>query len=154
MIIDRTMSNVIRLAAATAALAIITASAGLAPAQATQRTKTCASLSDAIVSGWFGKAMEPSKLPGIVDCQWVPADNSPGTLTIQVVPARYYDEPNLGPQFKRLTGIGDRAFVVHDMGGWTAGALKGRKALVIHVDGGKTNRATAITILKTLLPTV
>ena len=146
--------NVIRLAAATAAIAIVTAAAGLAPAQATQRTKTCTSLSNATVSGWFGKSMEPSKIPGIVDCQWVPADKSQGSLTIQVVPARYYDEPSLAPQFKRLKGIGDRAFVDQDMGGWNAGTLKGAKALVIHVDGGKTDRTTAIAVLKTLLPTV
>lgn len=151
MIVDRLTFSRLTAAAAAAAVTITLAAA---PAQATQHTKTCASLSDATVSGWFGKPMEPSKIPGIVDCQWVFVDKSQGSLTVQVVPARYYDEPSLAPNFKVLTGIGDRAFVEHDMGGWNAGARKGAKALVIHVDGGKTNRATAITVLKTLLPTV
>jgi len=40
------------------------------------------------------------------------------------------------------------------MDGWNAGALKGTKAVVILVTGGKTTRATAIAILKSLVPTV
>jgi len=123
-------------------------------ARATQASKTCASVSSAALAAWWGKAMVPSKMPGIVDCQWVPADGSSGTLTVQVVPARYYTEPKLGANFKPLSGIADRAFVVHDMDGWNAGALKGTKAVVILVTGGKTTRATAIAILKSLVPTV
>jgi hypothetical protein len=139
----------------TAAIAaIVTATAGTLPAQAGNANRTCASVSTGALRAWWGKEMVPSKFPGIVDCQWVPADGSSGSLTVQVVPARYYEEARLGADFKRLQQIGDRAFIVRDMGGWNAGALKGAKAIVIHADGGKTTRATAIEILKTLIPTV
>jgi len=133
---------------------VLTLATGSLPARATRVTKTCSSISSGALDAWWGKAMVPSKFPGIVDCQWIPADGSTGTLTVQVVPARYYDEPKLGQDFKRVSGIGDRAFVVRDMGGWNAGALKGARAVVILVSGGKTTRATALAILKTLLPTV
>ncbi len=115
--------------------------------------KVCAMLSASDLRGWWGKEMTVSKEPGIVDCQWVPADGSQGTLTVQIVPARYYDEPKLGNGFKKLPGIGDGAYVVNDLG-WVAGALKGKKAVVIRVSGGKTTRDTAVTILKKLVPKV
>jgi hypothetical protein len=122
---------------------------GLARAEAAN-PKVCAMLSASELRGWWGKEMTVSTVPGIVDCQWVPADGSTGSLTVQIVSARYYNEPKLGTGFKKLAGIADRAFVVNSLGGWSAGALKGKKAVVIGVDGGKTTRDTAVTILKTL----
>ena len=111
----------------------------------------CAMLSPNQLHSWFGKAMKlgsMSDIPQAQGCQWLPADGGTGSLTAQIVPARYYTEPKLGDGFKTLAGIGEKAYIVPSLGGWEAGALKGSKAVVIRTP--KTSRANAISVLKTL----
>jgi hypothetical protein len=100
---------------------------------------------------WLGKSMklgDMSDMPQAQGCQWLPADGSDGGLTVQIVPARYYLEPKLGHGFKKLTGVGQRAYIVPSLGGWEAGALKGSKAVVIGTPG--ISQLNAIAVLKTL----
>jgi hypothetical protein len=71
-----------------------------------------------------------------------------GFMTVRIIPPRYLPEPKLGKSFAILDGIGNKANIVEDMGGWNVGAIKGAKAVVIHVDGGKSSRSMAVTMLK------
>jgi hypothetical protein len=123
-------------------------------AQAASSAGVCAMLSSGELHSLWGKDMKLRDAPGLPQaqgCDWEAADGHGGFLTVRVVPARYYTEPKLGNGFKALTGIGDKAFVVQDLGGWNAGARKGAKAVVIHVDGGKTNQGTAVTLITELI---
>jgi hypothetical protein len=126
------------------------ATIGSGPAAANSPA-VCAMLSPNQLHSWFGTAMKVesiSDIPQAQGCQWLPADGRPGSLTAQIVPARYYTEPKLGDGFKTLAGIGEKAYIVPSLGGWEAGALKGSKAVVIRTP--KTSRANAIAVLKTL----
>ena len=145
--------HVTRLRALAASLALLAGGVALVNVSRADAAnpKVCAMLSASELRGWFGKEMTVSKLPGIVDCQWVPAAGSDGSLTVQIVSARYYEEPSLAKGFTKLRGIGDGGFVAKDFPKWRAGAWKGKKAVMIGVDGEKTTRETAIAILKTLV---
>jgi hypothetical protein len=142
-----------RVLTAAVALSILLAARDCEPALASRSSKTCSSISSRQLQAWFGKPMRPSTIPGIVDCQWVSADASPANLTVQVLSARYYEE-HQGRGFSRLAGIGSQAFIVEEMGGWTAGAVKGPKSVTIHIDGGRSGRTTAVAVLTALLATV
>ena len=145
-----------RAVALAASLCVIAAGAGFGGATRADAANptVCGMLSAAEMRGWWGTDMRVSKEPGIVDCQWVPANGSDASLTVQIVSASAYVEPKLGHGFRKLTGIANRAYVVNDLGGWSAGALKGAKAVVIRGGGGKTTRDTIVTILKTLVKKV
>ncbi len=124
------------------------------PARATEKP-VCAMLSTNDLRAWWGKDMEVRKmvmeLPQAAGCDWGATDGKGGLLTVRIVPARYYTEPTLGHGFKRLSGIAEKAFVVPQLGGWSAGARKGAKAVVIQTDGGTSNDKTAITVLKKVI---
>ena len=87
-------------------------------------------------------------LPQASGCDWEGADGKSGFMTVRVIPPRYLPEPSMGKSFAKLPGIGDKANIVEDMGGWNVGAIKGAKAVVIHVEGGKASRSMAVTMLK------
>jgi hypothetical protein len=87
-------------------------------------------------------------IPQTTGCDWGAVDGAGGLLTVRLIPARYYTAPTLAKDYAVLPGIGDKAYVISELGGWRAGALKGRDAVIIQVDGGKSNRNTAVTVLK------
>jgi hypothetical protein len=152
------------LAAGTARVAlffcVVAAALGLvrpsAPA-ATNTANVCAMLSTADVSRMWGKTMaiEPMgmNLPGVAGCDWSAPDGH-GLLTVRIVAASDYPDPSAAPGYATVRGIGDAANVLPSLGGWTAAARKGAKAVVVQVDGGRSNRSTALTVLKTVLSKV
>jgi hypothetical protein len=85
-------------------------------------------------------------------CQWVTtrtrADGSEGDVMIVVVPARYHERPTLGKGFKEVPDVGARGFVVQDMGGWVAGAIVGKDAIRVALDGAAASETSAIALLK------
>jgi hypothetical protein len=125
-----------------------------AQAAATKSADVCGMLSSAQLRPMWGKEMatrHAAELPQTLGCDWGATDGRGGLLTVRVIPSRYYEEPSLARGFKLLPGIADKAYVLPELGGWRAGALKGAKAVVIQVDGGKSNQNTAVTLLKTLV---
>ena len=75
-------------------------------------------------------------------CQWVHRQGD-GNAMIQVATARYYEES--GEAVKSLPGVGEKAFVTPDMGGWKAGAIQRDKAIVVST--GSTSDATKVVAL-------
>jgi hypothetical protein len=151
-------SHSIRRAAALVMISFCAAASGVgvsAPAPVGANSPSvCAMLSPSDLRAWWGKdmAVRPATdLPQAAACDWGATDGGGGLLTVRIVPPSYYTEPKLGKGFKRLTGIGDKAYVAPQLGGWVAGAVKGKLAVVIQVDGGKSTEATAVTVLKTLV---
>ncbi|MDB5093818.1 MAG: hypothetical protein JWO85_1919 [Candidatus Eremiobacteraeota bacterium] len=134
---------------------VVSAAFGLvtppAPA-ATTTANVCAMVSGGEIGALFGKKMQPKPpemdLPQSSGCDWEAADGKSGFMTVRIIPPRYLPEPKLGKSFAILDGIGNKANIVEDMGGWNVGAIKGAKAVVIHVDGGKSSRSMAVTMLK------
>jgi hypothetical protein len=85
-------------------------------------------------------------------CQWVTtktrADGSQGDVMVVVVPARYHERPTLAKSFKEVPDVGAKGFVAQDMGGWVAGAIAGKDAVRVSIDGAAASEANAIALLK------
>jgi len=112
----------------------------------------CGMLSSSNLRSWFGKEMvvrPNADLPQARGCQWVPADGSAGGLVVTIAPARYYVAPKLGAGFKALSGIGDKAYIVPSLGGWEAGAVKGKNTIGIRTPS--MSQEKAIALLKTIV---
>ena len=118
-------------------------------------TNACALVSSTDLRSWFGEELTARadllKKPQASECIWNGNGNESGQLIVQIVPARYYEEPKLAPDFRRLVGIGEKAYLISELGGWRGAALKGRSAVAIRLDGGKSSRATALAALETLV---
>ena len=66
---------------------------------------------------------------------------------IQVVPASDFEAASEAPGYKELPDAGEKGFVVPQMGGWQAGAIKGQKAVMIST-GASSSEAKATSFLK------
>lgn len=82
-------------------------------------------------------------------CQWTDKNDEADAI-LAVVPARYYEEPSLVKGFKRLPGLGKKAWVAPDAG-WRAGVLLDDVAILVNLDSKKANEATTISFLQEAL---
>jgi hypothetical protein len=83
-------------------------------------------------------------------CQWT-AKGDGGDVLVQVVPANYFTPPKLAKGYKELTGIGSKAYVVPEMGGWVAGALVGSDGVLVSVAGKAASETQAVALLQETL---
>ena len=74
-------------------------------------------------------------------CQWIHRQGE-GNAMIQVASARYYEES--GDAVKSLPGVGEKAFVTPDMGGWKAGAIQRDKTIVVSTGSPRTRRRSSL----------
>lgn len=85
-------------------------------------------------------------------CQWLTtrtrSDGSQGDVMVIVVPARYHERPKLANGFRDVPDVGEKGFVAQDMGGWIAGAIVGKDAVRVVLDGQTASEANAIALLK------
>jgi hypothetical protein len=83
-------------------------------------------------------------------CQW-PAKGDGGDVMVQVVEARYFTAPSAAKGYKALSGIGSKAYVLPEMGGWAAAALVGPDAVLVSVAGKAASEAQAVALLQETL---
>jgi hypothetical protein len=83
-------------------------------------------------------------------CQW-PAKGDGGDVMVQVVEARYFTAPSAAKGYKPLSGIGSKAYVLPEMGGWVAAALVGQEAVLVSVAGKAASEAQAVALLQETL---
>jgi hypothetical protein len=67
-------------------------------------------------------------------CQWAAKDYD-GDMMVQIVPARYHEQPTLAKGFQPLPELGAKAFVLPEMGGWKAATLRGEESIIVSVAG-------------------
>jgi hypothetical protein len=110
----------------------------------------CRMFSPAEIAGYLGTSVGPGKnAAGGAGCQWTAkTDEADAILTI--VPARHYEEPSLVKGFKRLPGLGKKAWVAPDAG-WRAGVLLDDVAILVSLEGGKANEANVVAFLREAL---
>lgn len=77
-------------------------------------------------------------------CQWVDRQGE-GNAMIQMASARYYEES--GDAVKSLPGVGEKAFVTPDMGGWKAGTVQRGKTIVVST-GASSDATKVVALLK------
>jgi hypothetical protein len=86
---------------------------------------------------------------GGMGCQWL-AKGDGNSMMVVVVPARYYEAASLAKGFKKLPGVGQKGFVVPDMG-WAAGAIQGKEFIRVQLDGKGASELSVTNLLKETL---
>jgi hypothetical protein len=115
-----------------------------APASANPQ---CKMFSPAEIKGFLGAAVGAGEnAAGGAGCMWSDKTDEFSAI-VTIVGARYYEEPSLVKGFKRLPGIGQKAWVAPD-GGWRAGAVDGDAAVMISLSGKTASEAGAVAMLQ------
>ena len=110
----------------------------------------CKLFTQADISALVGAKLGPGEnAAGATGCSWTDKDYESSAL-IQVVPARFFPEPHLVKGFRRLPGIGTKAWVAPDAD-WSAGALVDTEAVVVALRGKKATEASAIALLQEVI---
>jgi hypothetical protein len=119
--------------------------------QAAADNPQCRLFTSAEVAKYIGEPVSAGR-NAMGGCQWVTtktrSDGSRGDVMVIVVPARYHERPKLAKGFKEVPDVGEKGFVAQDMGGWVAGAIAGKDAVKVSLDGASAGEASAIALLK------
>jgi hypothetical protein len=111
----------------------------------------CKLFTVAEASTYVGKAVGAGENAAMGSgCMWSTKDYD-GDMMVQIVAARYHEQPTLAKGFQRLPDIGPKAFVVPEMGGWKAATLRGEESIIVSVSGPAANEKQAIALLKETL---
>jgi hypothetical protein len=112
----------------------------------------CALFTQKEVEEFLGTPVGPGKSAGPLDsaCQWDGTTQDNALVQVQVVGENFWEEPRLAEGYESLSGIGKKAFVVPEMGGWKAGALT-EKVIMVSMVGGKADKNTTVKVLRTVL---
>jgi Protein of unknown function (DUF3558) len=86
-------------------------------------------------------------------CQWSGDSSVDATyLQIQVIDdPSYYVEQSEGDGFEQVSGIGNAAFVIPELGGWAGGAQSSSSTFAVAVNGGTASKEAAISLLRQLV---
>ena len=91
----------------------------------------------------------------IAGCQWAATTDDTSLAQIQIIADTSYYEPHKGAEgYQELKGVGLYGWSANDFLGWTASANTGRHVLIAAVNGGKSDRDTAIRFLRLLVERV
>lgn len=80
-------------------------------------------------------------------CQWTAKDGE-GDVMVIAVPANYAEVPSLAGGFRELPELGEKGFVVPELGGWVAAAIRGKDFVKVSVAGAKASADNAIALFK------
>ena len=106
----------------------------------------CKMFTPAEIGAFLGAAVGAGQnAAGGAGCQWVDKDFEVQAIVTVVDPTKF-EEPSLVKGFKRLSGIGKKAWVAPDSG-WRAGALFDDAAVFVNLDGKKVNEASTTSFL-------
>jgi hypothetical protein len=128
--------------------ATATAPSAASPAVA---AASCPIISAADASAAYGAALSDTpanSLPQSQSCQFSGAGDT--MVMIQVAPARYYEEHN-GKDFRSVPGLGDKASISFELGGWRAVASQRDKTAVVMTQGPAAKQENTLAVLKAVL---
>lgn len=119
------------------------------PVGAGAGAKICASFTSAEVGKYLGTIVARGKVGGPLDslCQWQ-TKSGQGFVTIQISSPRHWEAPDLADGFKRVSGIGQAAFVVPQFSGWEAGAQTATNTIYVSGRGGTFDSRKALEPLR------
>jgi hypothetical protein len=85
-------------------------------------------------------------------CYWEGTGAEDAAVQTHVIRNREAWTPPHGAKgYELLTGIGERAYVVPELGGWAAAALTEEGMVAVWMAGGKADRESAIQLLRSAL---
>jgi hypothetical protein len=136
-------------------LTLMTASTALEVEAAGPTKDLCSLFTAKEIQELLGAPVGAGKVAGPLGtaCQWDGSSDADAIYAqIQVIEdTNYWSKPSLAEGYKALSGIGKEAFVVPEMGGWSAHALTDTAVFAVAVNGGTANSDTAIKLLRLLL---
>jgi hypothetical protein len=111
----------------------------------------CPIISASDVSAAYGAKVSDTpanSLPQAQSCEFRGSGET--VVRLQVVPARYYEEHG-GQDFRNVPGLGDKASISFELGGWRAIARQRDKAVVVMADGPAAKQENTLAVLKAAL---
>lgn len=106
------------------------------------------------IGALLGTPVEAGYPAGVMmdkSCQWDGSTDDDAVAHIQWLPVDAWTPPKGARGFERVDGIGRDAYVVPELGGWAAGALRDDDGAAVSVAGGTSTRETALDLLRELL---
>jgi len=100
----------------------------------------------------LGAPVGAGKVAGPMDtaCHWSGSTDAAAVYAqIQVInDTSYWSKPTLAKGYEALSGISKEAFVVPELGGWSAGAVTDTAVVSVAVNGGTADRDAAVKLLR------
>jgi hypothetical protein len=100
------------------------------------------------VAKYLGEAVVAGRNAAMgAGCQWLAADGT-GYVIVSIAPSNYHTPPSAVEGFKELNDVGTRGYVAPESKGWTAGAITGKSAVVVSIEGAAATEANTVALLK------
>jgi hypothetical protein len=111
----------------------------------------CKLFTPAEAAKYVGKPVGAGQNAGMgTGCQWATKDYE-GDMMVTVVPAQYHEEPKLAKGYQPQPALGTKGFVAPEMGGWTAGVIKGSDAIRVSLVGPAASEKAVLDLLQETL---
>lgn len=125
-----------------------------AQGRASPPDKSCSLFTQSEITKLLGVPVAPGE-SAIAGCQWAAKTDDSSLAQIQIIDDTSYYEPHEGAEgYQELKGVGLYGWSADDFLGWTASANTGRHVLIAAVNGGNSDRDTAIRFLRMLVERV
>ena len=133
------------------AYAVVVTASGYVPALAAP--SPCALASSAQVSAAAGHAVGDGTTTGPLGsvCEWRSTSDSTISVNIQKFDKHYWSPERMADGYRKIGGIGEKAFAVPELGGWKACALSGKNVVCVNMNGGRASADAASALLTTSL---
>ncbi|MBD5604867.1 MAG: hypothetical protein IAI48_07230 [Candidatus Eremiobacteraeota bacterium] len=133
------------------AYAVVVTASGYVPALAAP--SPCALATSAQVSAAAGQPVGSGTTTGPLGsvCEWRAESDSSIYVNIQRFDKHYWSPERMADGYRTISGIGEKAFAVPELGGWKACALAGKNVVCVNMSGGRASAAAASALLKTSL---
>ena len=107
----------------------------------------CKLMSKAEVERFVGGPVKDGVSAGpVAGCAWYMADGSSDGMLVTRSPRGEMYPPTTEPSYKKITGVGEKAYTVHTAVGYQADAMnaKGITSVVMRAKGASTDKALAV----------
>jgi hypothetical protein len=121
------------------------------PKPTTGQTGVCSLYTAMEIEQWLGVPVNEGHTsgPGGTACQWEATSADDAFVQIQVIEdTSYWEKPDRAPGYRVLENVGQEGYASQEGTGWKAGALTDSAVVVVELQGGKANEASAIGLLR------
>ena len=108
----------------------------------------CKLFTPAELGTYVGEPLNPgSNAGGGTGCQWTAKDGE-GDVMVVAVPSNYAEVPSMAEGFRDSPELGEKGYVAPELGGWVAGAMRGKEFVRVSVAGAKASADSAVALFK------
>lgn len=117
-------------------------------------SELCALFTTQEIEGILGAPVGAGAVAGPLDtaCQWSGSGSGATYAQIQVIDdPRYWAAPKLGEGYEELSDISNEAYVIPELGGWTASTLTDSGIVAVGLADGSASGDSTVQFLRTVL---